>query len=1073
MKFNFRILFCCLTTIGSVFSAKAEKMYDWAASGSFSVGSTKSFTIPAEGEKYLSLSGLKAGNEYTFVASGHGADVEVVYIYSEEGDIWDMGLASGSPDMKTDNQVRCFVTYDDWTSAWIVIEDPEDKEWKVTPKGYFLHLYGDEGAQISVSSYNGIVEEPIPIGDPDNPKTIVPTTLPQTYSGKYLDGMYYFEVSVTSGYKYLLSTAKGTIDAPAMIGIDPISTTAEYNIEDVSESAATEGNQAYLITATSSGVLSFYVSGYGESFGLSYQYAAEGTLGRVTVITKGVDAKWQLKGARDSYGNGETVAVLGSQTIVFSRVTGFTKPPDQIATPTEDMPEVVIVGEYSDTFDPKDDVVSGAAKISPSAKVAKASRTLFTGDARDHFAFTPKDFVYYNFELADLEGDAVMTIFQKNDTEETVLAGPATKISKYLKMEPTNGDYIIRVAHSNDTEIVDSQYALQFSSANVGMISLAKTSLSVKKSAGEVKLTVNRSGREGKVRVRYGTVADTAVPGVDYIAQNGELVWEDGDNKAKTITIRLIPEVFVEDPITRQFGVQIDPLNADEIEEDEYMAFVANGKNHAVITVTEPKSKVDTPVKAKTVKSEVVPLETGTYAGVLREDGFSLTNGLPALASVSFSAKNATMNALSAKVMVAGKTYQFKANNWSEESDATTAIAELSQIQKIANIPYTNTLRVAVLRGDTSAEGAYLNSAAKVELVMTIPDANNKGGQEDIVYAGEIFRDNSKIQEYLYAVTNVVGYYTVAMTPWNVAVEDGVPAGNGFITITIGNDGKAKVAGQLPDGSTKPTYTAPIAFAEDGSVYVQVYFVRSPACFGGVIRMFKNEDGIYVVDGASELIWNNDKAELSYYGDGGWQIVFALTGGYFDKLINLQRYYLTSALSVQTADIHEFPSEVLTTGYSFETSVYPSGIPVNILGDVFSTDKKVMVKEDGLYDLPLCINPCNVQVKVARATGIVSGSFSVWSVNGDTAAQKEVTGFKHNGVMIMNRDAASVLDDSVASAGYFFKSISVSDEIYNPSTDRTVIKKRTVPFSAVFNIMSEDQGDPDWWVDDWGEQPID
>ena len=379
------------------------------------------------------------------------------------------------------------------------------------------------------------------------------------------------------------------------------------------------------------------------------------------------------------------------------------------------------------------------------------------------------------------------------------------------------------------------------------------------------------------------------------------------------------------------------------------------------------------------------------------------------------------------KTVILGKTYQFKADNWSEESDATTAIAELSQIQKIANIPYTNTLRVAVLRGDTSAEGAYLNSAAKVELVMTIPDANNKGGQEDIAYAGEIFRDNSKIQEYLYAVTNVVGYYTVAMTPWNVAVEDGIPSGNGFITITIGNDGKAKVAGQLPDGSTKPTYTAPIAFAEDGSVYVQVYFVRSPACFGGVIRMFKNEDGIYVVDGGSELIWNNDKAELSYYGDGGWQIAFALTGGYFDKLINLQRYYLTSALSVLTADIHEFPSELLSTGYSFETSVYPSGIPVNILGDVFSTDKKVMVKEDGLYNLPLCINPCNVQVKVARATGIVSGSFSVWSVNGDTAAQKEVTGFKHNGVIIMNRDAASVLDDSVASAGYFFKSISVSE----------------------------------------------
>ena len=212
-------------------------------------------------------------------------------------------------------------------------------------------------------------------------------------------------------------------------------------------------------------------------------------------------------------------------------------------------------------------------------------------------------------------------------------------------------------------------------------------------------LTVNRSSAEGKVRVRYGTVNGTAQPGVDYVAQQGELVWENGDRKAKTITVKLIPEAFAEEALSRQFKVRLRAVEADVLADDEYPAAFTAGKDEAVVTVTETKARAATPVRGATTKTEDVPLEVGNYQGVIAEDGSALTNGFPALASVTFSAKNAAKRALSAKVTVAGKSYSFAADTWdAAESDATNAVATLTQIQRAGKAAYTNVLVVTVGR---------------------------------------------------------------------------------------------------------------------------------------------------------------------------------------------------------------------------------------------------------------------------------------------------------------------------------------------------------------------------------------
>jgi len=1054
------------------FSASAEDDLGWSASGSYAVGKTTSISINDFDGVYLKLSGFKAGSDYTFIVNGSGASVEVVYTYSEEGELWDTTFGETMPDVKTENQERCIVKYDDWINEWI-IKDPEYEyesgewdEFKVSPKGYFVHVTGDEGATVTLTSMNGAVEEPIPVGDPENPKSLAPTTLPQMYKASYTGGGYYFVVSAKAERKYLFATVGGTVDTPISLIVDSDSA---YTVEDVTSTIAKTGNKAYLVTTKKAGEISFHVAGGGTTFGLQYQYATDGVLGQLTVNTKGTEGKWSIKGASGTYESGETIVILGQQTVVFSKVSGFSTPPNQTALPTERNPEVELLGVYNDTYDPKDDVASKATALTLGSTAKYAGRTLFAEDPLDHFSFAAKDGYYYNFALENLEGKAEMVIFEKGDDDEEILVGPSTNI---VKQTFAKGNYILRVRHGKPAG--DAQYELAYQAVNAGVISFAKTAVSVDKTKGSVAITVNRSSSEGKVRVRYGTVnTGDALPGVDYVAQNGVLTWEDGDKKAKTITIKLIPELFAEEVVSRTFLVKLEPMDEDDLGDDEYLASIADGKDAVTVTVTEKKAKEPTAVKPATVKTtEDAPLESGTYQGVVVEDGSALTNGFPALASVTFtSKKGAATKALSAKVILAGKSYPFSADTWTAIGDGY-AHAELVCKQKVNKEEYENFLDVIVRTGDASED--WKLSVAEVELTMNVPDVDAKGVQADVVYSGKLYRDNSKVQDYLYAVTNAVGYYTIALAPSGVLPGDGIPAGNGYLTVTIDNKGKAKVAGMLADGTTKPSYTSIVAMdAGDDAFLVPVFVAKSPYCFGGELRFVRGADGQFVVDSTIPLLWNNDNAALTYDGEEGWSIDVDPVGGYFNTVNNLQAYYKTCTFAVSTVESDNWLEEALTDGYDYVTDIQPNGYPVSLVGNTLSTDKKSLYKPKGskVYDLQESVNPCNVQVKLTRATGLVTGSFSLWSEADAGEKQKELTGLKHYGILLLSRDEAAPLDTDVMTAGFFTQTGKISYEVQ--SGKKTVTKTRSYTASNPFNILAVDQGEPDWYADDWGERDDD
>lgn len=845
-------------------------------------------------------------------------------------------------------------------------------------------------------------------------------------------------------------------------------------------SVSATANTTYYIRATAAGGVGMDYPAYNVR---AVAYSTSGAdLGVLTVNGYGATgATWSLGSESVKYPVGASVLVAGSQTVKFSAVKGYATPKSQTVTVTPGVEPTVVDVYYTDTFDTKDDTFKGATTWTLKNTETENGRTLWEDDPEDNFAITGADGCYYDFALRNVEGDDVS--FSITNAENGVILEDVTEAS-LVELPKTKSKYYL-VVKNGDAATAYGGYTLAGKFANVGAIKFARTDIAAKENAASVAIAVNRTAKDGVVRVKYGTVAGTAKPGEDYIPQNGILEWESNDNKAKTITIKLIPDLVPVYEGNKTFSVRLEQIEEEELASGEYPAQIAGGDT-CVVTLTETARATDTvesayakvAPKLATVHTETVGLETGTFYGVLSEEG-SLTNGFPQLVSVTLTASTAAQAKLSAKVMLAGSTYTFTGTGWDEGDEEGTLKKEMylskslkrldEETNKLVTDVVTNVLTVTVASGETATEGDWLSGGGSVTLEMFVPDADNKGYQE-ARYAGDIYRNNAKIQDYLNVVTNFTGYYTVALAPESVD-PTASPAGNGYVTLTVDNKGTVKVAGILSDGSTKPSLSvAACALKSDESsangysMYIPVFFAKKPAVFGGEIRLFEDENGNIVADSSKALVWNNDDAKLTYYNEEGWKVLLDPCGGWYDTVFNLQRYYLTRDFYVRTDDIASFPEELLASGYSFVTDVQPNEFDVDLAGDAFSTEKKSLVRSGNVYDLLASANPCNVQVKLVRKTGLVTGSFSLWSEN-SSGAQKEITGQKMNGVLVLSRDAACPLAEETIVAGFWNKSVKVTDT--NPDTGRT--STRNWNLSLPFDVIGEDQGEIDWYADDWGE----
>lgn len=794
-------------------------------------------------------------------------------------------------------------------------------------------------------------------------------------------------------------------------------------------------------------------------------YSPDGkALGALTVNTHGTTAgTFSLGSETVKYPGGSSVLVSGDVKVRFGAVAGFSTPAVQaVAVAAGTTPTVVDV-YYSDTFDPKDDAAATATALALKNVETTYARTLWPTDAEDNFSFAGVDGYFYDIALRDVTGDAVFSI---TNAQTGVVVEDATSVRR-IALPKTAAKYVLTVKHGTQ-EKAGGSYTLAGFFANVGAIKFAKTAVAAKENAASVAITVNRTAKDGVVRVKYATVDGTAKAGAEYVAQSGVLEWPAGDNKAKTIAVKLIPDLVSVYEENKTFGVKLEPMPAEELGANEYPASILGGDT-CTVTLTEvskPGTTVESTyaakaAKAATVATENVPLSSGTFFGVLKEEDGVLTNGLPALASVTFTASSATVSGFSAKVMLAGKTYTFKGQGW-DVDDGTTCSKTLELVHKVNNVAYTSTLAIEVPGGKTAAEGDWLKSGGNATLTMNVPDANGKGVQAGVVYRGAVNRQNAKIQGYLTALASFAGYYTVALAPKGVTLKDGVPAGNGYLTIAVDNKGTAKIAGLLADGSTKVSLSvSACALVEDhGSangfaMVVPVYQCKAPHCFGGVLRLYaaaaenlpSGAPWQIVVDAKSHLLWNNDNAALTYGGKQGFGLDLEPCGGWYDTVFNLQTYYLGSSFSVGTADVAEFPKEPLAAGFAYSTKAQPGGLDLEFTGDAPVHAKQTLVKDAGLVDFSRSLNPCNVAVKFARATGIYTGTCSLWSENEAGTVQKEVKGLKFAGVFLLARGPEGDVLEQAVGAG----------AVTQTATLRDGAKTRKWTFSAPFDILAVEE----------------
>lgn len=102
--------------------------------------------------------------------------------------------------------------------------------------------------------------------------------------------------------------------------------------------------------------------------------------------------------------------------------------------------------------------------------------------------------------------------------------------------------------------LVPSALALQFSAATYH----------VNERSAFVTLTVTRTaGNSGAASVNYSTAANSASPGLDFLAASGSLQWQSGDTNSKSIQIQILQDLFEEEP--QEFFVTLSGATGEAI----------------------------------------------------------------------------------------------------------------------------------------------------------------------------------------------------------------------------------------------------------------------------------------------------------------------------------------------------------------------------------------------------------------------------------------------------------------------------------------------------------------------------
>ena len=141
------------------------------------------------------------------------------------------------------------------------------------------------------------------------------------------------------------------------------------------------------------------------------------------------------------------------------------------------------------------------------------------------FAYMAAGYLLFRAKLITRQGSASMAnLLLTKDGAEVV---SATDCVEKRIFEP--GTYILKVAHVDDAARADSSYRLDYGTFNTGSVKFSAATYTVAESAAFATLKLQRTGKEGVVRVNWATQSGTdenaAVPGKEYYPTNGIVEW--------------------------------------------------------------------------------------------------------------------------------------------------------------------------------------------------------------------------------------------------------------------------------------------------------------------------------------------------------------------------------------------------------------------------------------------------------------------------------------------------------------------------------------------------------------------
>ena len=785
------------------------------------------------------------------------------------------------------------------------------------------------------------------------------------------------------------------------------------------------------------------------------------TCGSLTVNFEGAEGSWTIDSETVKYKSGETVILpVGKKTVKFTAVSGCTTPANRTVTISSNKQSQLNDNYYKDKWDPKDDAGKGATAWEvKDAKTYQKGHSLWKDDEKDYFSIVAKEGYYYTIKIYDHKSDQVFDV--KREDGKMFAKGVSGTV-KRLQLPVSDKKYFVIVRHANGEK--GGTYNLMAYYEKVGVVRFAAESVTVKDMDTSVKLSVKRSGGTGALKVKYATANGTAKAEDQYVKQTGYIEWKDGETATKTVTITLIPKMLPIKGGNLDFALKLTdaadgkclpasfPKGATSTKATVTIKNTATSKNAAAAYKT-----VYTDTTATVKEPEVAPLRGGTFYGVIRENGGALSRGAYEFAAITFtgtSGAKALEDKLSAKVKIADTTYTMALGDGERAWDGSLPeggyYKTLRKVKRVAGSVCTNELKITVSSGKTKNYD-WLDGFCRVELKMHFASADGKSVEVG-TYSGELYRRNDKVEKYLVKAFLFDGYYTVSILPGQVLGTDGseadagVPAGNGYLTVAVSNKGKATIAGKLANNtavSLSATACGIVrdenSFSKNLAMIIPVHVSDATSCLAGNIRLFMQEDkdhpdgkGYRIVADSSELmVWNIDKANLTYDAKQGWRMDLVPVGGWYDKLVNLQAYYNDHAKKFvgKTPD-SGFPRELLESGYEYVTDAarMPRAASIGLVGDTFKVSGE---------------NPCKVNVTFTRATGVTSGSLILLAQD-ESGNEKSVGSFKHYGVLTIDRDdcdgGKKPLADSILDTGFMIKAIDVGG--------------RTWKYSAPFSIKA-------------------